>query len=82
MIWLGIVLLLIGALVAYLAAGDVANFGRITAGIGLILIVLGAIFALADAGGDAAGETELDGVLLLPALYALKDRLRLTPKSG
>lgn len=68
MITLGIVLLVIGALVAAFVPGDVARLGYIAAVIGLVLIILGALFGVVDETGN--GE-EL-GALFLPFLKGMR----------
>ena len=67
MITLGIVLLIIGALIAWLVKGDVGRLGYIAAVIGLVLIVVGVLLSVLDDDVDA------DAILLpLAASRALR----------
>lgn len=52
MIEVGIILFVIGALVAWLASGDVERLGFVVALIGVVAIVLGLVLGLGDEGGD------------------------------
>lgn len=77
MIVLGIILLVIGALVAAFSAGDIERIGKFVAALGVVLIVIGLVLVLADSADD---DIDADMVLLAPGLAwaALRGRLRTT----
>lgn len=60
MIVIGIILLVVGAAVNYLAGGEMATFGRIVAVVGVALIVIGALLLALESGdGDHVGAAAL-----------------------
>lgn len=71
MVTIGIILLVIGALVAWLAPAEVSRLGYIAAVIGLVLIVLGVLLGLADSADDDGLN---DFVFLAPGLWGLRLR--------